>query len=603
MPRPTKAQQIFLYGASFPALAFFKIWSGRVEGSGSLLILVCCMLAYCALVIGLAYRWDKPTYFDWAIAAFFAAATSLLAVFPERAGSILVNYAVTGIYASLFSAAFFPPLFGLDPFTYHYAKKSTPKAVWGNPIFVTINRIMTYVWAGLFAACIALSLYPSVVTRALIPMGLLLGFGLPFNIRFPDYYLKRLGLPSLAEQRRMAQLSGGKPSPNPESSRISEDEKPASQPESSVMDPIAQDKETGKEKTMKVLALNSSPRGEGQSKTGVMLDHLTRGMRDAGAELEIVELRKKTVKNCIGCYTCWTKTPGVCVHQDDMTKELFPKWRETDLVVYATPLYHYTITASMKAFIERTLPAIQPFFEIRDGRTVHPTRWKFTKTVTLSVAGFPEDKVFDQLSSYVTFLFGKGLLAEIYRPAAETMMARPFRKQRDDILEATAQAGRELVESESVSEETMARIKQPLGDPQVFARTGNLFWKTCIAEGVTPREFREKGLVPRPDSIETYMAVFQMGFNAKTANDTKGTLQFLFSGEVEGSCHFTIEDGSIEAASGTAEKPDLTVEAPFDVWMDVITGKADGQEMFMAQKYKAVGDLSLLMRMGELFGG
>ena len=36
--------------------------------------------------------------------------------------------------------------------------------------------------------------------------------------------------------------------------------------------------------------------------------------------------------------------------------------------------------------------------------------------------------------------------------------------------------------------------------------------------------------------------------------------------------------------------------------MDIITGKADGQQMFMQQKYKAVGDLSLLMRMKELFG-
>ena len=53
---------------------------------------------------------------------------------------------------------------------------------------------------------------------------------------------------------------------------------------------------------------------------------------------------------------------------------------------------------------------------------------------------------------------------------------------------------------------------------------------------------------------------------------------------------------------GRSEKPDLTIESPFEVWMDVITGKADGQQMFMQQKYKAVGDLSLLMGMNDLFG-
>ena len=86
---------------------------------------------------------------------------------------------------------------------------------------------------------------------------------------------------------------------------------------------------------MKVLALNSSPRGGGQSKTEIMLKSLVQGMVEAGAEVEIVDLRKKKVKNCAGCFSCWTKTPGTCIHNDDMTQELFPKWLESDLVVYA----------------------------------------------------------------------------------------------------------------------------------------------------------------------------------------------------------------------------------------------------------------------------
>ena len=95
---------------------------------------------------------------------------------------------------------------------------------------------------------------------------------------------------------------------------------------------------------MKVLALNSSPRAEGQSKTNLMLTPLVEGMQDAGAEVEVIELRRKTIKNCIGCYTCWTKTPGKCIHKDDMTDELFPKWLASDMVVYATPLYNYALT-------------------------------------------------------------------------------------------------------------------------------------------------------------------------------------------------------------------------------------------------------------------
>ena len=148
------------------------------------------MLAYLIFVIFIAYRWDKPGYFDWAVAAYFAIVSCSLAFWPDSAGNFFAKYAVTGIYCCLFAAAFLPPLFGLEPFTYHYAKKYTPQDAWNNPIFITINRIMTYSWAAIFAVCVALSIYPSLITRAVIPIGLIVCVGLPFNLRFPDYYLK-----------------------------------------------------------------------------------------------------------------------------------------------------------------------------------------------------------------------------------------------------------------------------------------------------------------------------------------------------------------------------------------------------------------------------
>jgi hypothetical protein len=130
---------------------------------------------------------------------------------------------------------------------------------------------------------------------------------------------------------------------------------------------------------------------------------------------------------------------------------------------------------------------------------------------------------------------------------------------------------------------------------------GNLIWKTCIAEGLTPKEFAEKGLAPRPDSIETFMAIMPMGFNPHAAGGFKAVIQFDFSDDVEGSCHFKIEDNKIAAFPGSADKPDLTIKTPFSLWMDIMNGKADGQKMFMEQKYKVAGDISLLMKMNQLF--
>ncbi len=354
---------------------------------------------------------------------------------------------------------------------------------------------------------------------------------------------------------------------------------------------------------MKVLALNSSARTGGQSKTELMLSHLVEGMREARAEVEIVNLRDKKIKVCVGCFTCWTKTPGQCVHQDAMTKELFPKWIAADVCVYATPLFHHTINATMKIFIERTLPIDEPFLLESEDRWVHPLRHKHPAVVVLSVAGFPAMSAFNGLTHYVNFLFGeeKGrLLAEIYRPGAEYMIHAD--KKRNDILDATKSAGKELVKSRKVSPETLARIEQPVSNNLTdFAEMADCMWRTCIAEGITRKEFEKKEMIPRPDSLKTFMLLLVEGFNPEGAKDTRAVLQYDFSGQVEGSCHFIIANGTINAEIGPAEKPDLIIKSPFDIWVDIITGKADGGQMFMEEKYKTEGDMDLLLNMSKFF--
>ena len=227
-------------------------------------------------------------------------------------------------------------------------------------------------------------------------------------------------------------------------------------------------------------------------------------------------------------------------------------------------------------------------------------RHKVPAVVILSVSGMPDKNHFSALSAHMKYLCaspGRRLLAEIYRPTAEAMTSPFLEEKVKDILDATAQAGRELVRSMIISSETMGRVTQPLVDPQFFAGIGNLMWKTCIAEGVIPKEFAEKKMIPRPDSLESFSFLFPLGINARAVGDRKVVLQFKFSGEVEGSCYFTIEKGTVGAQSGTWGSPDLTIEAPFALWIDIMTGKADGRQMLMEQKYRMSGDPSLMMQL------
>ncbi len=356
---------------------------------------------------------------------------------------------------------------------------------------------------------------------------------------------------------------------------------------------------------MKILALNSSPRPGGASKTEMLLLKLAEGMREAGAQVEVVNLRQKKINFCQGCFSCWSRTPGRCIHKDDMAGELFPKWLEADMCVYASPLYHYSFNAAMKAFIERTLPYAEPFMVREDGGSLtHPQRQQAPTAVVLSVAGFPGREVFDLMSAYARFMFGHigGLAAEIYRPAAEFLTMPALSTLRQDILAATAQAGRELVREGAVRPQTLEAVTRPLMPPDRLARAANMFWRTCIEEGVSPKQFGEKKMAIRPADLEDYLLMMEMGFNPRGAGDLQAVMQFDFSGSVQGSCHFTIEEGTIQGVMGPAPQPDLTVSAPFEVWMDVVTGKADGQQAFLEGKYQVQGDVTLLMRMGQLFG-
>jgi multimeric flavodoxin WrbA len=350
---------------------------------------------------------------------------------------------------------------------------------------------------------------------------------------------------------------------------------------------------------MKILAISSSPKSDGKSNTELLLNHLVRGMREAGGEVRIVNLREKTVKTCLGCFNCWTKTPGRCIQVDDMNQELLPLIPASDLVVFATPLYNRTMNATMSNFRERLLPLLQPFSEKLDGKFARKLRQKLPPAVWLSVCGHPEASEFEALSQFLkcTHHPDTPIVAEIYRTSSEALKHPVFKNNLNDILDATIQAGRELVRSLEISQDTLDRIRQPLDDPESLFIIGNNMWQSCIDENVTLEEFFEKGMKPRPDSLDAFMAISVYGFNTEAAGRKKVILQFRFSGEVEASCYFTIEKGNISSAVGTSDNYDIAIETPFELWMEIMTGKADGREMFMQGKYQVDGDLAMMPRL------
>jgi multimeric flavodoxin WrbA len=141
---------------------------------------------------------------------------------------------------------------------------------------------------------------------------------------------------------------------------------------------------------MKVLVINSSPRMD-KSNTAMILNPFLEGMKEAGAEVELFYTSKLNIHPCTGEFYCWLKKPGECLHNDDMQK-LYPKFTEADVVVFASPLYVDGFTGPMKNLIDRTVPLVYPYFELRDEHCRHPRRGetKVCKYVLVSNCGFWE---------------------------------------------------------------------------------------------------------------------------------------------------------------------------------------------------------------------
>lgn len=101
---------------------------------------------------------------------------------------------------------------------------------------------------------------------------------------------------------------------------------------------------------MKVLIVSSSPRKEGNS--DVLCDRFARGASEAGHEVEKIMLRDKKISPCNACYACMEK--HTCAIKDDMA-DIFPKLLKADVILLSSPVYFYSVSAQMKALIDRCL--------------------------------------------------------------------------------------------------------------------------------------------------------------------------------------------------------------------------------------------------------
>ncbi len=110
----------------------------------------------------------------------------------------------------------------------------------------------------------------------------------------------------------------------------------------------------------KVLIISGSPRKNGN--TEAMVERFAAGAVESGHQVEVIHLREKKIGYCVNCDSCRNNNTD-CVINDD-AREIVAKALECDVMVLATPVYFYNVTAQLKTLIDRFYAREHEYFTL-----------------------------------------------------------------------------------------------------------------------------------------------------------------------------------------------------------------------------------------------
>lgn len=123
---------------------------------------------------------------------------------------------------------------------------------------------------------------------------------------------------------------------------------------------------------MNALILDGGRAGE--SVTAAMRAQLCDLLNQQGWQVQPLILHEQKIAYCLGCFECWTKSPGLC-RIDDQGRAVAAAVIHSDLVVYLTPITFGGFSAELKKAIDRNICLVSPFFTQINGEVHHQPRY------------------------------------------------------------------------------------------------------------------------------------------------------------------------------------------------------------------------------------
>ena len=113
------------------------------------------------------------------------------------------------------------------------------------------------------------------------------------------------------------------------------------------------------------------------SETGVQIrEALQEFLERKGHSAQTIILNRAEIKPCAGCVKCWLKTPGQCVFTGDSANSFASQQVNADAVVLISEITYGGFSADIKAFLDRSIQNILPYFADYKGEIHHPKRYK-----------------------------------------------------------------------------------------------------------------------------------------------------------------------------------------------------------------------------------
>jgi len=112
---------------------------------------------------------------------------------------------------------------------------------------------------------------------------------------------------------------------------------------------------------MNILIFSGSPRKGGN--TDLLVEAFAKGASQKH-HVEVVSVHDYKVNPCMGCNACFKNKANVCVQNDDMSL-IYEKMSRADMLVIASPVYFYGLSAQLKAVIDRFHNPIRDTFRLK----------------------------------------------------------------------------------------------------------------------------------------------------------------------------------------------------------------------------------------------